>query len=52
MSVNATCGKCFEKLLNDYLEIQNNSVQISKCPNVHGKIKTPLYCGQDMIRTL
>jgi len=23
-------------------------VQISKCPNDHGKIKSPLCCGQDM----
>ena len=52
MSVNATCGKCYEKLLNDYLNIQNNSVQISNCLNVHGKIKTPLCCGQDIIWTL
>ena len=52
MSVNATCGKCYEKLLNDYLKIQNNSVQISNCLNVHGKIKTPLCCGQDIIWTL
>ncbi len=38
MSVNATCGKCDAKLLNDTLEIENSSVQISKCPNGHGKI--------------
>ena len=25
-----------------------NKVQISKCPNDHGKIKSPLCCGQDM----
>jgi hypothetical protein len=25
-----------------------NEVQISKCPNDHGKIKSPLCCGQDM----
>ena len=29
MSVNATCGKCDEKLLNDTLEVENGSVQIS-----------------------
>ena len=49
MSVNATCGKCNETLVNDYLELDNGSnVQISKCPNGHGKIKSPLCCGQDM----
>jgi len=52
MSVNATCGKCDEKLLNDKLEVENGSVQISKCPNGIGKIKSPLCCGQDMTCTL
>ena len=42
ISVNPTCGKCNEKLLNDTLEIANGSVQLSKCPNGHGKIKSPL----------
>ena len=49
MSVNDICGKCDEKLLNDNLEIENGSVQISKCSNGHGKIKSPLCSGQDMI---
>ena len=49
MSINATCGKCDETLINDTLELDNGSnVQISKCPNDHGKIKSPLCCGQDM----
>ena len=49
MSVNATCGKCDATLVNDHLELENGSnVQISKCPNGHGKIKSPLCCGQDM----
>ena len=48
MSVNAICGKCDEKLLNDTLEVNNRIVQVSKCPNGHGKIKSPLCCGQDM----
>ena len=48
MSVDATCGKCGKKLLNDKLEVENGSVQISKCPNGHGKIKSPLCCEQDM----
>ena len=52
ISVNGTYRKCDEKLLNDTLEIENGSVQISKCPNGHGKIKSPLCCGQDMTCTL
>ena len=53
MSVNATCGKCDETLVNDNLELNNGSnVQISKCPNGHGKIKSPLCCGQDISCTI
>ena len=53
MSVNATCGKCDETLINDTLELDNGSnIQISKCPNDHGKIKSPLCCGQDMSCTV
>ena len=49
MSVNATCGKCNDYLVNDTLILEDGSkVQISKCPNDHGKIKSPLCCGQDM----
>ena len=49
MSVNATCGKCNEPLVDDILKLENgNEVKISKCPNDHGKIKSPLCCGQDM----
>ena len=53
MSVNATCGKCDETLINETLELDTGSnVQISKCPNGHGKIKSPLCCGQDMSCTI
>ncbi len=49
MSVNTTCGKCDASLLNDMLKLENGSeVQVSKCPNEHGMIKSPLCCGQDM----
>ncbi len=49
MTVNATCGKCNESLLNDTLKLDNGKeVQISKRPNGHGKIKSPLCCGEDM----
>ena len=40
MSVNATCAKCNAHLVNDTLKLDDGSkVQISKCPNNHGKIK-------------
>ena len=39
----------FEPLIDDVLKLDNGSeVQISKCPNNHGKIKSPLCCGEDM----
>jgi len=53
MSVNANCGKCEEALVNDILTTDDGKeVQISKCPNDHGKIKSPLCCGQDMACTV
>lgn len=49
MSVNATCGKCEAPLIDDLLTLNDGSnVQISRCPNEHGKIKSPTYCGEDM----
>jgi hypothetical protein len=49
MTVNATCGACDAPLVNDVLTRDDGStVQISKCPNGHGKIKSPLCCGADM----
>ncbi len=49
MAVNASCAKCDTPLINDKLLLDNGKeVQISKCPNEHGKIKSPLCCGQDM----
>lgn len=49
MSVNATCGECDAPLVNGILKLDDGSeVQISECPNGHGKIKSPQCCGQDM----
>jgi predicted aminopeptidase len=53
MSVNATCGKCDEPLVNGMLKLDDDTeVQISECPNGHGKIKSPQCCGQDMSCTV
>ncbi|SVA57996.1 uncharacterized protein METZ01_LOCUS110850 [marine metagenome] len=48
MSVNATCGKCNEPLVDDTIDVDGSEVQVSKCPNGHGKIKSPSCCGKDM----
>lgn len=49
MAVNATCAKCDAPLVNDTIKLDDGTeVQVSKCPNDHGMIKSPLCCGQDM----
>ena len=49
MSVSAKYGKCNKPLLNDNLKLNDGTnVQISKCPNEHRKIKSPIWCGKDM----
>ncbi|HED14102.1 MAG TPA: hypothetical protein ENI62_10715 [Gammaproteobacteria bacterium] len=52
MGVNASCAKCDAALVDDVLTLENgDKVQVSKCPNGHGKIKSPMCCGQDMACT-
>ena len=49
MSVTTTCGSCGAPLVDDNLTKDDGSVvEISKCPNGHGKIKSPQCCGSDM----
>ena len=49
MAVNATCAHCDTSLVDDMLTLDDGTeVQISKCPNEHGKIKSPSCCGQEM----
>ncbi|MDP8265584.1 MAG: hypothetical protein P9M07_01420 [Candidatus Aceula meridiana] len=48
MGVNATCSKCDAPLVNDKINLEGQEVQVSKCPNEHGKIKSPMCCGEDM----
>jgi len=50
MSVGSiTCGECGTELNHSELKLDDGStVYISECPNGHGKIKSPMCCGQDM----
>ena len=49
MSVNMTCAKCGAELAHDTLTLDDGStVDVSKCPEGHGKIKSPMCCAQDM----
>ena len=50
MSVGTmTCGKCGKELVHDKIEKPDGtSVDIAKCPEGHGKVKSPMCCGDDM----
>ena len=49
MTVDMHCGKCGEELVMDSIEKPDGTkVQVAKCPDDHGKIKSPMCCGQDM----
>lgn len=49
MSVNMTCATCDSELMNDTITTDSGvEVQVSKCPEGHGKIKSPMCCGDDM----
>jgi DNA-directed RNA polymerase subunit RPC12/RpoP len=49
MSVNISCAKCGKALVDDSLQKADGAkVQISKCPEGHGKVKSPMCCGSDM----
>ena len=49
MSVNIQCAQCGKELVDDSItKPDGTTVEISKCPDGHGKIKSPLCCGTDM----
>ena len=49
MGVDASCSDCKTPLENGSITLDTGSVvQISKCPECEGKIKSPICCGQDM----
>jgi hypothetical protein len=44
-----TCGHCGRGLVHDILTKDDGStVHVSKCPEGHGMVKSPMCCGQDM----
>ena len=44
-----TCGTCDKELVHDNIKTDaGETVQVSKCPDGHGMIKSPMCCGQDM----
>ena len=49
MSVNMTCATCDNALVSDTITTDAGvQVQVSKCPEGHGMIKSPMCCGMDM----
>lgn len=49
MGVNMTCAKCGRELENGSITTDAGAtVQVSQCPDGHGKIKSPMCCGADM----
>ena len=46
-----TCGTCDKELDHGSITADNgDEIQVSKCPDGHGMIKSPMCCGQDMAR--
>jgi hypothetical protein len=44
-----TCGHCGKELQHSTLtKADGTSVHVSQCPDGHGKVKSPMCCGQDM----
>ena len=44
-----TYGQCGKELVHDTLALDSGTqVDIAKCPDGHGKIKSPMCCGEDM----
>jgi len=49
MAVNITCAKCGAALVDDTIELEDGTkVEVSKCPQGCGMIKSPACCGEDM----
>lgn len=49
MSVNMTCAACDQELVHETLSKDDGStVAVSKCPQGHGMIKSPMCCAEDM----
>ena len=49
MSVNMTCATCGKELVHGTITTDTGvSVAVSKCPDDHGKIKSPMCCAEDM----
>ena len=49
MSIGSmTCGTCGKELAHDTITLEGSPVHVSKCPEGHGMVKSPMCCAQDM----
>ena len=47
--VGMKCAKCEKDLVHVHISKEDGTkVAIAKCPDGHGKIKSPMCCGNDM----
>ncbi len=45
-----TCGKCGKELKHGKITTpEGKVVQVTECSAGHGKVKSPMCCGQDMV---
>jgi hypothetical protein len=51
MSIGSmTCGTCSKELNHSTITTDaGENVHVSECPDGHGKVKSPMCCGQDMV---
>ncbi len=44
-----TCGECDKPLVHSSITTDDGTeIHVSECPDGHGKVKSPMCCGQDM----
>lgn len=44
-----TCGTCGKELVHDSITLDDGTkLDVSKCPDGHGKVKSPQCCAADM----
>lgn len=46
---NLTCSKCNALLVSGAVKTEKGTVQVAKCPNGCGQIKSPTCCSHDMV---
>ena len=51
MSIGSmTCGQCDKELSHSTITTADGeTVHVSECPDGHGKVKSPMCCGNDMV---